>query len=482
MKIAHVVAEYAGLAQTGGLADAVAALTREMAGRGHDVRIVMPRYADLNESSLADEPVRAADGCVAVFGDAEYSYSLHTSRAPESEAVLCLVDCPELYDRAGIYTAAADEHHRFALLARAALEGCQRFSWSPDVVHCHDWHAGLLPWLLRSAYAWDPLLASVKSVLTVHNLAYQGVFGPDTAAELGEPETPLPLHPPTGEQRLVNFLAAGLRWADAVTTVSPTYAREILTPEQGMGLDGVLRERSRPPIGILNGVDYDRWDPKDDPLIPQQYSADAIEGKAVCRRELLAEHRLEADPSGPILGIVSRLAHQKGLELVLAVLPELLATRDIRLVVLGTGESEYERRFVELEEGFPEKVAFSCTFDLGLAHRIEAGSDLFLMPSRFEPCGLNQMYSLRYGTLPLVHRTGGLADTVTPHDDPAGSGTGFVFTPFGEAEFRGALLTALAVFANEELWRDLLVRGMSQDFSWSRQVEAYLETYRSLAS
>jgi starch synthase len=480
LRIAHVVAEYAGLAQTGGLADAVAALTKEMSCRGHDVRIYLPHYAELKAANLQPKYVPGMDDCVVAFGDTEYTFSFLMASAPDSGATLCLIDCPEAYARPGIYSGDADEHHRFALLARAALEGCQRLGWAPDILHCHDWHAGLLPWYVRTLYSWDPLFEHVRTVLTIHNLAYQGVFDGESAEELGTPRERVPRHPIDDDDGTVNFLATGIRHADAVTTVSPTYAREILTPEQGMGLDELLRWRGDKPVGILNGVDYERWDPAHDPLIARNYSSDNLSGKSVCRQDLLESLDLAPDPTGPVLGIVSRLAAQKGLELVTSVLPEVLGHQDIRLVVLGTGESEYETFFSHLAKQFPDKVAFRRAFDLRLAHRIEAGSDIFLMSSRFEPCGLNQMYSLRYGTPPLVHRTGGLADTVEPFHLESSEGTGFVFEPFGEKEFRLALDEAILAFRDRQQWERLMRRGMSLDFSWARQVEAYLETYDRL--
>jgi starch synthase len=482
LKIAHVVAEYAGLVQTGGLADAVAALTKEMSRRGHDVRIFLPHYQDFKAAALDLEPVPGLEPAVVSIGDVDYIFSLSVAKAPESQARLYLIDCPRAYGRPGVYSGDADEHHRFALLARAALEGCQLLGWPPDILHCHDWHAGLLPLYLKTIYSWDPIFAGAQTVVTVHNLAYQGVFDGEVAEEFGFPDGAALRHPIEARDGAVNFLATAIRNADAVTTVSPTYAREIMTPDQGMGLDGVLRARTDLPIGILNGVDYEVWDPQNDPLIPQTYSIDDLSGKEICRDELLASFSLAAAPSGPVLGIVSRLAHQKGLELVLSVLPEFLRDEDIRLVVLGTGEAQYEERFGELKGEFPDKVAFSRTFDMQLAHRIEAGSDVFLMPSRFEPCGLNQMYSLRYGTPPVVHRTGGLVDTVEPYEADGQVGVGFPFSPFGEKEFRAAIETLLEAFGERQKWQQLMVRGMALDFSWSRQVDVYLDTYEGLMS
>jgi starch synthase len=477
LRIAQVTSEFAGLAQTGGLADAVAALSKELGAAEHDVRVFLPLYGSLDrhQLDLVAEPV--VQEIVVPFADRELTFSVTTSSSVGGSVTLYLIDCPEAYGRELIYDSAGDEHFRFALLGRAVLECCQRLGWRPDILHCHDWHAALLPLYLRGSYSWDPLFSAARTVLTIHNLAYQGAFPSPAAADLG-----FDSRERSGvagfDAGAVNFLATGITHADWLTTVSPTYAREIRTPAFGAGLDPLLDRRADRLKGILNGVDDEIWDPSRDSMIPRTYSPSDLDGKAVCRRELLAELGLLPEPDGPVLGIVSRLAEQKGLDLVLDVLPDVIEKEDVRFVVLGSGESDLEASLRDLVRRFPGKVAFVDRFDTALSHRIEAGSDLFLMPSRFEPCGLNQMYSQRYGTPPVVHRVGGLADTVEAFDPDEGTGTGFVFESFGPDELRTALEEALETYRHADRWRLLMLNGMAQDFSWSRRVEAYVDMYR----
>jgi starch synthase len=479
LRIGHVAAEYAGQAQTGGLADAVAALAKHQARRGHDVRVVMPLYGSTDETDLAVRPEPAIQEVVVPLGGREYTFSACSLGGREDTARVYLVDCPAAYGGREIYTEDPDEHLRFALLARAALEICQRLAWSPSVLHCHDWHAALVPLYRKTLYAWDDVLETSPTVLTVHNLAYQGAFAREAAAELDlGPE--VDAGGQHGED--FRFLEAGLRHADKLTTVSPTYAREILTPERGEGLDAVLRERTVDLVGILNGIDEELWNPETDPALPATYSRNDLAGKRVCRQKLLADLGLAPDPAGPVIGIVSRLAWQKGFDLLPPIADGVLAASDLRLVVLGTGDPELETYFADLAFRFASRVAFRPIFDADLARLIEAGSDLFLMPSRYEPCGLNQMYSMRYGTPPIVHRTGGLADTVEPFDEASGRGTGFLFEPCTPEALRQALERALDLFRRPEPWRRLVVNGMARDFSWARQVDQYLGLYRELVA
>ena len=311
------------------------------------------------------------------------------------------------------------------------------------MIHCNDWHTGLLPLYLKVGYGWDRLFARTRTVLTIHNIGYQGVFGAAVADELGFDEHRELLHQEDLAEGRLSFLKTGLMYADALTTVSETYAREIQTEEFAMGLQDILRARSESLVGIVNGIDYTEWDPETDPQIARNYSVDDLQGKHECKRALLEEMELPFDPEVPVLGIVSRLTMQKGFELLPDILPVLLRRYDMRLVVLGSGEEKYEQYFGWLAHAFGSKVAFRDGYDEALAHRIEAGSDAFLMPSRYEPCGLNQMYSLRYGTPPIVRHTGGLADTVEAYDPETGQGTGFVFHDFSPDALFEAIVRAL---------------------------------------
>jgi len=481
LRIAFVASEVAGFAKTGGLADVSAALPRHLHRAGHDLRVFLPRYRDIDLSGRDVHDVEFARDVPVRLGSAEFRFTLRTTPLPDSDLWVYLVDCPALYDRDGIYRQDGDEHLRFALLTRAAIEGCQRMGFRPDVFHANDWHTALLPLYLRAVYGWDALFRGVPTLLTIHNIAYQGKFEATIVDELGLGDLRGMFHQEHLREGYVNFLETGLLYADAVSTVSRTYAREIQTAAYGEGLDGLLRRRSDSVFGIVNGVDYADWDPANDPKIPHPYSAEDLSGKERNKIALMDDLGLDYRRGMPLLGIVSRLTAQKGLDLYPAVLPDLLMHLPVRLAVLGSGEAEYERFFQELQHRFPGRVCFYRGFHDTLAHRIEAGADLFLMPSRFEPCGLNQMYSLRYGTPPIVRRTGGLADTVTPFDPATGEGDGFVFDSYDPAGLRWALTAALSTYREPDAWDRVRKNGMARDWSWERQGAEYVDLYGRLA-
>lgn len=481
LRVCVVSAEVAPFAKTGGLADVTAALARFLARRKHDARVVLPMYSSIRQAYDAKPVADLQDVQLDLGGRTRY-FSVSMLALPKSNATVYAVRCPELYERPGTYTQDRDEHVRFAFLGLAALRICQQLGWSPDVLHCNDWHTGLLPLYLWTHFAWDELFAKTRAVLTIHNIGYQGLVGADAVGELGlENERGMLHQEDLGENKL-NFLKTGLLYANAITTVSETYAREIQTPELGMGLDGILRQRSSVLRGIVNGVDYGEWNPRTDPHIPARYSPKDLTGKRECRRTLVERMRLTPDAGAPVIGIVSRLTAQKGFDLLYEVLPRLLAERDLRVCVLGRGERDLESFFGDLPRRFPGKAAYDTGYKEELAHHIEAGSDLFLMPSRYEPCGLNQMYSLKYGTPPVVRRTGGLADTVEPWDPRTRKGTGFLFGDFKPSALYDTLRFALHCYEDEEAWRSLMQNGMARDFSWDRQGEHYVELYRRLAT
>jgi starch synthase len=482
MRIAHVAAEFAGLAQTGGLGEVVTALAKHLAGRNHDVRVFLPLYSLIDLEGLALSPVEPIQEVVVGFDSTEFTFSACSLTLGGSSAVVYLIDCPAAFGYPTLYTSGEDEPLRFALLGRAALECCQRLDWPPEIVHCHDWHAALVPTYLKTLYGWDSLFGESHTVLTIHNLAFQGVFSRQVVKDLGLAEELAAGDHASVEEGDLNFLAMGIRHADRLTAVSPTYAREIQTAEHAFGLAGALRERREDLVGILNGVDYDEWNPEVDQVIPSRYSREDLSGKGENKVALLERMGLPEKGRAPVLGVVSRLTEQKGFALFPPVMTQLLSTYDLRLVILGTGDAEFEGYLARLAAEYPSKVAYQRGFDVRLAHLIQAGSDIFLMPSRFEPCGLGQMYGLRYGTVPVVHRTGGLADTVEPFDPESGEGTGFVFGEFTPEGFRGSLDSALELFLEPNLWRRLMLNGMAVDFSWERQVGEYLEVYRELAS
>ncbi|MEZ4399876.1 MAG: glycogen synthase GlgA [Kofleriaceae bacterium] len=474
MNILFVASEMAPYAKTGGLADVVGALPRGLQQAGHDVRVVVPLYDTVDLRQLALVPV--AEMMVAL-GSHRYSTTVFATGAGPT---VYFVHCPALYARGRLYTSDPDEHRRFLALSYVALALCQRLRFAPDVVHVHDWQTALIPLLLKARFADDPWLGRARSLLTIHNLNYQGGFpasiGPDTnltdLAHLFHQEL-------LGAGR-VNFLLQGILYADGVSTVSPTYAKEIQTPAHGAGLDGFLRARASTVVGILNGVDYDEWSPERDRYIPARYSAADLRGKAVNKRALAEALGLPAVAGAPMLGIVSRLVSQKGLDLLGEVAPGLLARHGFQLAVLGSGEPGLEDMFTRLQRAFPRQVCFYQGFNNKLAHLIEAGADMFLMPSRYEPCGLNQLYSLRYGTVPIVHKTGGLADTVRLWNPRTGTGTGFVFDHHDAGGLRWAIQAALATYRDQPAWARLVDNGMAQDFSWTAQVKRYHQLYLRL--
>jgi len=354
--------------------------------------------------------------------------------------------------------------------------------FAPDIFHCHDWHSAFLPLLLKTSYAPVPLFARSKSVLTIHNIGYQGVIARAFIGDLGLASPEAELDAADLHAGIINPLKTGIKFADTVTTVSPTYAREITATSLGMGMESTLRARARPVVGILNGVDYQEWDPRHDPHLSAHFSPEDLTGKAANKRELLRASNLAPDEARPLLAMVTRLASQKGIDLLLEPLPKLLGERDFALVVLGSGEERYAAFFESLTRHFPGRAAFSSGHDESRAHLIEAGSDMFLMPSQYEPCGLNQMYSLRYGTVPIVRRTGGLADSVRHYDPMSGEGTGCLFNDYDSPAVEWALRTTLDWFESAESWRRLMHNGMLEDFSWPRRIERYVEVFRETAA
>ena len=469
-----VTSECAPLAKSGGLADVLGALPKALVSLGHKVAVVMPRYMGAQRVPVdrinSRMPIQLggwhADPAVCRY---------------EADGItFFFVEHQGLYGRDGLYGDRhgefGDNHIRFALLCMAALE-ISRLYFPADIFHCHDWQAGLLPLYLKTFWSRsNAMLAAAKTVMTIHNMGYRGIYSKAKMADISVPDSVF--RPDLVEfWGNISLLKAGLVYCDAITTVSPTYAKEIQTPGGGFGLDGLLRARSASVSGILNGVDTDVWNPETDPALPAQYSADNLAGKAVCKRELLREMGLpEAAMDRPLLGIVSRFADQKGFDLIGHVAWELFQD-DVYLVVLGSG-APYDALFRNLQARFPGRVGLRVGYDEHLAHRIEAGADIFLMPSRYEPCGLNQMYSLRYGTVPVVRAVGGLEDTVQSW--PPEQATGFKFHDYQGAALLGTVRAAIHAWADRETWTRMMVRGMRKDFSWKASAEGYARLYGAL--
>jgi starch synthase len=483
LAVAVLASEVEPLSKTGGLADVAGALSKYLHESGHDVRVFTPCYASIDRAAWALTPLEGLTELPLVVGPRRFVFSVLRAVLPGG-APAFLIDCPPLYARSALYTADPDEHVRFLAFTRAALIACERSGWAPQVLHCNDWHTAFAPLFLRTVWAREPLFRATRTLLTIHNIGYQGIFPATEVADLGLAGWEQLLYQPDLAAGRINALRHGILYADTVNTVSPTYAREICSDEYGMGLQDSLRTRAAGGAlcGILNGVDYDEWDPRRDRYLPRHYDAGSLAVKAQLKREFLMRRALDARASVPLVGIVSRLATQKGIELLFGALPAVLGTRPLSFVALGNGETQYEEFFKALERRFPGRVAFHCGYDDELAHWIEAAGDMFVMPSRYEPCGLSQMYSLRYGTVPIVRRTGGLADSVEHYDVKSGRGTGVVFNDFNTPALEWALNHALDLYGQSEHWTRMVHNGMRCDFSWQHQVGQYVELYRRLTS
>ncbi len=480
LKLCVLSSEILPYAKTGGLADVAGALVQNLRLLGHDVYAFMPLYSAVRAAHPELQPVLGVQRVPLSIGDVQYRFSLQSASFPGTDIAMYFIDCPAVYDRPAYYTNDPDEHRRFLLFTRATLESCRRLALAPHIFHCNDWHTAMLPLYLKTLYASDPLLSRARSVLTIHNIGYQGVMPAAAAADLGLDHPESWLDADDWALGLINPLKTGIVFADAVTTVSPTYAREIREGPLGMGMQAALRARKEPVIGILNGVDYKDWDPRHDPHLKAHFAPQDLRGKRANKESLIAATRLDTPAARPLIGMVTRLAEQKGIDLLFDTLPAMLQERDFGLLVLGSGEPRYVDFFAGLAQRFAGRVAFRSGYDETLAHLIEAGSDIFLMPSRYEPCGLNQMYSLRYGTIPIVRNTGGLADSVQHFDPSTSTGTGCVFNDYDAPAVRWAIGTTLDWYAVPESWQRLMQNAMAQDFSWTRQIVKYDSLYRAL--
>lgn len=487
LKILFVSSEVDPFAKTGGLADVASALPKTLAELGHEVRTFLPRYRSIDSKKFGLNRIPDLEPLqIPVNGFKETGEVLMVTDHQQNNGVTYyFLQNDKYFDREGLYVDPGtksdypDNDERFIFFSRGILEFLRRMHWQPDIIHCNDWQSGLIPTYLKALYVDDPLLRNVKSVFTVHNVAYQGKFPPETIAKANLPWS---VFTPEGLEFYgqVNFLKAGIVYSDAITTVSETYAEEICSsPEFGYGMEGILRHRRQHLFGILNGVDYSVWNPETDKLIPANYSVKNLKGKLANKKALQERFGLTVDESIPLLGVISRLADQKGFDLLGAIAPHLM-TLDVQLVILGTGEQKYHDLFQNLRDQFPHKIGIYLGFNNDLAHLIEAGSDMFLMPSRYEPCGLNQMYSLKYGTVPIVRATGGLQDTVDEFDPVTKKGTGFKFGPYEPAEFLKTIQRALDTYRNRTVWKTLMMNGMKKDFSWTSSAKKYVNLYRSL--
>ncbi len=480
MKILFPVSECVPYAKTGGLADVAAALPEALVRLGHEVHVVMPLYRQVKSSGV--KLLSASQPLPITLGDRVISGRAFRARKTCKALTRHFISCDEFFDRPEMYHSPEgdypDNDQRFIFFCQAVLALGQNLGIKWDIVHCHDWHTGLIPVYLKTQSARKPAYARARSLMTNHNLAFQGLFPKSSFALTGLPGS---FFAPEGLEfwGRWNFLKAGLVYSDWINSVSRTYAEEIQTPEAGCGLDGVLRNRCRVLSGILNGVDYSLWNPEEDPYLPVHFQAGRMGPKAEIKARLLTEQGLHPAATAPLIGIVGRLDNQKGFDILAEIIGKIM-NLNIQIILLGTGMKKYHDLFLRLKAKFPGKMALILRFDNALAHKIYAGSDLFLMPSRYEPCGLGQMISMRYGSIPVVRRTGGLADTVI--DFNGYQGNGFTFGPYTGEALLGTLKHALGVFKDKPAWTRLMKNAMSADFSWERSAGEYQKLYQKIIS
>ena len=478
MNIVFAASECVPYSKTGGLADVVGALPKALAELGHNVAVYLPKY---RQTRLRDAKVILRS--VTVPFDDQYRFCSVLDGGRHSGVQFYFIDYPPFFDREALYGTPAgdypDNAERFALYSRAVIEA-SKILGVPHIFHCHDWQSALVPVLLRTSYVGDPVFRGTGLVFTIHNIGYQGIFPPDILPLLMLSWDLLAIDKMEFWGK-VNFLKGALAFSDYITTVSRKYSQEIQTPEYGFGLDGVLRQRAGVVTGILNGVDYSEWNPATDRSIVRPYSAEQPGGKAECKYDLLRQFGLDGKSSVdlPVIGIVSRFAAQKGFDLIAEIVED-LARLPMIITVLGSGDKEYQDLFMKLSRELPSKFAAKVAYDNGLAHKVEAGADMFLMPSRYEPSGLNQMYSLKYGTVPIVRATGGLDDSIEQWDAKTGKGTGFKFSSYTGTALLATIQEALKAFADKPSWRKLMLNGMNKDFSWTTSAREYVRIYERL--
>ena len=478
LRILFVTPEAVPFAKTGGLADVAGALPKYLQPLGCDLKLVMPYYRMVKKTEV---PLRHLGGEMEVtVGEETIPVDLYQGQL-DQEIPVYFIGREEFYDREYLYGTAKgdyfDNAERFTFFSKAALLLCRSLGFSPDIIHHHEWQTGLISAYLKSIYRGDPLFSHTATVFTIHNIAYQGLFRKEKFWLTGLPEE---MYNPEGIEfwEKINLMKAGIVYADVINTVSGRYSKEIQTPEFGYGLEGILSKRKEDLYGIINGVDYTEWDPSHDVHVVAHYDPNDLSGKKACKKDLLKEFHLSPSlEKVPLLAMISRLADQKGFDLLAKILEELF-NLDVGFVLLGTGEQKYHDLFQQVARKYPQKAGIRIAYDDRLAHKIEAGADLFLMPSKYEPCGLNQIYSLKYGTIPVVRATGGLDDTIVNYDPATRTGNGFRFNRYDAKEFLNQIKVAISFFSQPKHWKQLLQNAMAADFSWQRSAEAYLQLYR----
>jgi starch synthase len=485
LNIVMLAAEASPFAKVGGLADVVGSLPKALEKLGAKLTVVIPAYRSARPEGVSIRPCAAIPRLeIPMASSVEHAQVFH-ARMDQADVEVYLIGSRKYFDREGIYDDPAtregypDNMERFIFFMKSGLGLLPKLGEPVDIIHCHDSHTALIPGLIKTNFGNHPFFSGTGTLFTIHNLAYQNVFPVSSLDYAGIDRRHFYPMSPFEYWGQVNFMKAGIEFADKINTVSHKYSIEIReSPELGLGLEDVLNRRKEDLSGIVNGVDYNVWNPETDPFIPAHFSSKDLSGKATCKEDLLQYFGLERSRNRvPLIGIVSRLADQKGFDLIAEAVEEMMAL-DLRLVVLGTGQQKYHDLFQRIASRHSGRIGVKLSFDNELAHRIEAGSDMFLMPSRFEPCGLNQLYSFRYGTIPIVRRTGGLADTVIPFDGEAGNG--FVFSAYSAEEMMAAIRQALTVYSDPDQWRLLTTRAMIQDWSWDKSARQYMDLYQSI--
>ncbi|OQX88724.1 starch synthase [candidate division KSB1 bacterium 4484_87] len=486
LKILYVSSELTPFARTGGLGDVSASLPKYVKDSGHDVRVIMPKYKFISDRKYILRDVIRLRDIEVPMGDHVLSTNVKSAFLPNSKVQVYFVYHEDYFQREGIYVDPKttkdypDNGERFAFFSKSALEILKTLHWQPDIIHCNDWQTALIPYYLKTIYAEDPFFENTHSLLTLHNLAFQGIFEKKILPFIGIDEKNFDKKNPLEFWGKVNYLKAGILSADLLSTVSKTYAKEIQKSDEfGFGLQDYLRKRKKQLYGIVNGVDYNEWNPETDKFIPEKYSPSDTSGKVKNKKALLEKANLPFSEDIPVLGIISRITEQKGFDLICDALDDLMKLK-IQLVILGVGDKKIENCLERAAKKHKTKLALFLEFNNPLSHLIEAGSDFFLMPSRFEPCGLNQIYSLKYGTIPIVRETGGLADTIKDFSEESKRGYGFVFQEPSPKALLAAVKRALGYFQDEDTWKKLVQRAMKQDFSWEKVVPYYINLYEKL--
>lgn len=488
LKILYLASEVSPFAMAGGLADVTGALPKALKGFNHEIRMMIPKYKFINERKyVLREVIRLRDIPVTINGKTEMA-NIKSAFLPESKVQIYLIEVGDFFSRPGIYIDPKtkkpypDNAERFAYFSKAAIETLKILSWQPNIIHCNDWQTSFAPVYLKTVYLNDPFLKGVKSVFTIHNLTSQGEFEPETAQKIEFDQSQVKEGGMFYKDGKLNLTKGAIHFADFTTTVSETYANEIIDDEKiGFGFGSLLEEKGEKFEGILNGVDYAVWNPETDKLIPHNYNKEDLSGKQENKKALLERSGLEYNPDIPLIGIISKITEQKGLDLVLGALKEILKL-DVQIIIHGDGDRKLVEKIVSFGTTHPDKFRMNVTFDDKMAHLIEAGSDIYLSPSKYEPCGLNQIYSLRYGTIPIVSSVGGLFDTVDDLSEDATDGTGIILEELSSKAILKSVKQAIDLYKNKEQWQEVQKRIMEEDFSWEISAKRYLDIYDRVLS